>query len=433
MFQSLYKSRLRRNISWNTIGGSFGRLITPIFYLLVSRSLSPADYGYFALGLAIFYFYDTYKDLGFGDAVIAQRNSQNYTNSLISIQLLTAIVSFTLLLVILLLVMHDSVHWNLAFVILIMSVSFFVNAFTDPVIVHLRLTQDYRVLAARQIIAAFIGGASGLLLVNYGFGLYSLPFSFLISNIVSMLLILKLAGTAYEPVIVDLSPLRHTARNVVFQRLSGFLVFHADNMIINSFLGSAALGIYKVSQQLTNLIPNSTLLLANQVFFSEFSLRAKKNDYGYIEKIYTKYCLFSGATLLLFSVFIFYIFDDIIVYILGSQWSGVANIVTLLSCSLATAFMCLPNNDLSKIMGFTRVYTIFSIIRSVITLLAISFAAQFGLKITAIVWVLVAVIANITNEIIFLHLQKRVNLRGVKSWLYCINISWLAFVVFNEI
>lgn len=377
--------------------------------------------------IAIIAFQDVFKDLGFSDAIISKRLEVDQSNLLFSIQLLLACISYFLLFI--LVFVFDNMADHKQF-ILLMCLVFFTNCYVDTFILRFRYNNDYKLLSIRQLLASLISGALGLLFAYKGFGEYALLIGFMAGQFFSMLFLFGFGGKVRLQ--FDFGAffmLFKTAKHVVIQRLSGFLVGQADSLIISSQLGLDRLGIYRLSHQITNLIPYSTLALVGQVLFSEFADQAKKNSYASINKSYKIYTVICGIGLFLFSVIFVLYAEKVITTVLGDKWVEMSSLVCIISTGLATGFMCSPNSDLAKILGFESRYTAYTLIRGIISALCVLLSAAYGIKFVVIAWVAVSIFFNIINEVLFNSSQSLIKLMKYKSVLYSLNIIWAVYVM----
>jgi O-antigen/teichoic acid export membrane protein len=420
------KNSLSRNMSWNVLGGAGAKLLTPLFQIAIARILSPADYGSFAVAMAVVYLHDVFKDLGLNDAIIATYQSEQEISTLFTIQLITGVLSY-LGVVLICVFIPELMGFGSETVglLLVTTLVFLINPFIDPILTYFRIKHNYRFIAIRQFILALTSGIVGLVLAYLGFGGYSLAIGFVLGSMLSALYLFNMGGgPKIQLKIESLARLMATGKHLLAQRASGYLVSSGDTFLINAYLGAQSLGLYRMGHQIINLIPNSTFFLANQVLFSEFSSRAKLGEFDYIKKVYRRYAVLSGILLLLFSISVLLFGESIVSLFLGSKWLGIVDVLILLSAGLSTGFMSLPNIDLAKVFGFSHVYTIYGIVRGASTFLAVFVFARFGIEVAVIAWVSVNILSNLVNELIFFAYQRNISCFPIKLLLYLLNITW---------
>lgn len=428
----MIRDKLLNNILWNTLGGAGAKLIAPLFQIAIARILSPSDYGYFAVVIAIVYLYDMVKDLGFTDSIVANFRSNQQVSAQFSVQFITSTVSIALLAAI-----HQYaassqlIDPQITEMLLFTLVVIAINPIADSYTTFHRIHQNYQIIANRQLLFGLVSGCSGLLLALNGFGVYALLFGFILGHLLALVYLWYC--TRELALRLDLTGFRllfDSGKHIVVQRLSGYLVSHGDALIIAKFLGPQSLGLYRMAHQLVNILPTATFLYSNQVLFTEFAQRIRTGDFAYVESVYRKYTLLAGLGLLVFSVLVVFFSPFVIELILGPQWLSLPQYVGLLSAGLATSYMSLPNRDLARILGFTHVFTVYSIGRGVFTFCMVFVGAQWGIKEAVLGWLIAGVLANIVSEIIFHGRQSKISLVKIKVPLFAINIAWLVTLGF---
>ena len=87
------------NVSWNIIGSLSGKILGPVFQVLIARLLLPADYGVFALALAWVAVFEIIKDWGLTHAILVRRGGRAEIALQFTVQLLTALCFYIITLV----------------------------------------------------------------------------------------------------------------------------------------------------------------------------------------------------------------------------------------------------------------------------------------------------------------------------------------------
>jgi Membrane protein involved in the export of O-antigen and teichoic acid len=408
------RSVMSENIQWNVTGSMAGKLLGPILQVVIARFLMPEDYGVFALALTFVYLHGIFKDLGITESIIANPSKLDMVGVQFSLQLIIGSLSFILTLLCAPMIGALFNVKDLEVALSIMTIVFLIDPFIDPYVTHWLKTQNYFLVAVRQIVIPIISGLLGIALAVSNFGFYSLVFSYLAGQLVLALYVVYKEGI--PSFVFDLKRVKQLlvlGKHVIVQRLSGFLTHEADLFVIGSAFGSDKLGFYKMGRQLAFLVPNSVLPSVSQVLFTEFS--ANRQKHAYVEKIYYKYVTWTGVLTTFFSLACFTMAPIVVRMILGVQWEFVGHTVVLLSGSVITGFICYPNNDFAKVLGFSHKYSVFGLLRSIFSISAVAVAGLFyGFEYAFVAWVLVSYCANAINDLIFHTSQSVVPFKKVK-------------------
>jgi len=216
-------------------------------------------------------------------------------------------------------------------------------------------------------------------------------------------------------------------KEIIIQRLAGFLVLQADALIIGKEFIPHSLGLYRMGQKLVNLLPTAFVYQIQQVVFTD--LAQSPNNKEYVNRRYYQFVFITGLILVLYILCFYYLVPIVVPIILGPQWDALIPVSKVFSVSIVTAYICSLNNEVSKILGFARIYTYYTTVRSIITIIGILIAANYSLKHVIITWVGIGMISNVINEVIFYSYQKVVRLSPIKVFLYLSVWCWAIFTI----
>lgn len=421
-------TRFGRNVVWNVFGNTGGKVVGPLLQLLIARFLVPEDYGAFAIVMAWLAMFEIVKDGGLTQAIIVRQEGSNAVYVQFTAQLAIAAIFYlgTLLTTPLAVRLFDSPQ--LAYVFPLAGLVAFVTAVADPIITECLTAQHYRRIALRQLLVPLASGTLGLFLAYQGLGVYALVFGLLFGNLLGAA-VLYIGRKARLRVLRDwvlLRDLLRVGKHIVLQRFFGFLVGHADSFIVGSVLGSQSLGLYRVAHLLAYLVPGATITQAQQVVFTELSAD------GNPTKIRQRYEFFTnagGALLLLYSVAVYLAAPVVVPLVLGRHWEQMVPLIQILAVVVVPGFLTPLNMDLAKILGFVRVYTHFSAVRSFATIMALVWAAHHSVLHVVMAWVAVGLLATLLNDVIFYLKQDVVRPTKGKVFVTAACWAWAGYVV----
>lgn len=419
--------RFVRNVGWNVLGNLGGRLLAPLLQVLIARLLLPGDYGAFAIALAWIGALEVFKDWGLTQAILV-RGGKPEIGIQFTLQLATAVAYCAATLAIAPAAARLFGLPELAAVLPLVSLVALIDAVTDPVMTDCLMAQRYRALGLRQIALPLASGLVGLVLAYQGFGVYALVTGLLAGQAAGAVCVITAARAPFRPTF-DWSRARHLlafSRHIVLQRLFGFLVGHADSLIVGKALGSQALGLYRMGNLLAFLLPSASVPHVQQVTFTEL---LQDRDAGHIRRRYNAFANLAGLGLLLYSVALYAAAPIAVPMLLGEQWRAAVPLMQVFAAVVITGFITPMNIDLAKILGFIGIYTYFGAARAMATVIAVAWAAQYSVVHAVIAWVVVGFISNLANEAIFYTRQDVVRLTGGKMALTAATWAWAAFVI----
>jgi O-antigen/teichoic acid export membrane protein len=421
-------SRFARNVGWNILSNTGGRLLGPVFQILIARIILPGDFGVFAIGVAWLAVFDIGKDWGLSQAIVVRRGGSAEIALQFTVQLITAFAFYALTLAATPVAAHLFGLPSLEVVLPLMGLIAFISAVADPIITDCLMAQHYRRLAIRQMVMPVVTGVVGLVLAYLEYGVYSLVIGLLVGHAAGAFSLVAGGRTGLRMsldlgLVRDLMPV---GKHIVFQRLFGYLVAHADSLIVGKALGPQALGLYRIGNLVAFLIPTAVVTQAQQVVFTELSARSGPEN---IRRHYNLFADIAGVMLMFYSVAVYLAAPLLVPAVLGEQWQPSVPFIQIFATVVVTGFTTPLNADLAKILGFIRIYTYLAAVRSVATVIALLWAAQYSTMHVVITWVAVGFVSGFMNEVVFYAKQDVVRLTFNKAALTVASWIWAAFAI----
>ena len=417
-----------RNIAWNITGNLGGKLINPLFQVLIARLLVPEDFGAYSIALAWLAIFEIGKDWGLTQAIVVRRGGTPEIALQFTIQLTTAIAFYSATLALTPLAIAWFSLPSLKIALPLVGLVAFVSAVADPIVTRCFIAQRYRMLAIRQTVMPLGAGAVGLLLAHWGYGMYALIIGLLVGHVAGALALLagERAGIRFNLDAKLTANLMPVAKHVVLQRLFGYLVTHADSFIVGRALGPQALGLYRMGNLLAFLVPTATAPQAQQVVFTELSALRDKD---HMRIHYARFVNTAGTLLLGYAFLVYATAPTLVPAILGEQWRTCVPILQVFAAVVSVGFVTPLNVDISKILGFVGSYTYFAAARAVVTVTALIWAAQFSTMHVVTTWVVVGLASSFVNDVVFYCKQNIIRVTAAKLALTLAGWSWAAYVI----
>lgn len=422
-----------KNVSWNVCANISSKLIGPLMGILVARILVPEDYGVFAVATAIYALAYIVKDCGVSSAIISISEEYDNTRVHFTIQFFISLICYLTLWLMGPLLSDYFNQEKLAVILLIMGLNLFVTSVEDPLITRHQKNNEYKTLFIRQMIPAIVGGSTALVLAYIGLGVYSLAVAPLAGSFFSAIFLLYTNKwlPLFEFNAKQKKKLINHGKHVMSQGVSGFIAQQLDSLILSKNLGLQPTGIYKMSMNLSLLLPNAVLMQYQQVLFT-YSAK-EKNNHAYLSHRYNQFINVSFALNTVYFICAYFLTPVVVPLVLGAKWIDIIEPVQLISLSVVSAYLVNPNGQFSQIMGFNHVYSYYSIIRSLVTAICVFVGSMYSLKIAIVTWVGVALISNFINFCLFKNYQnkivisKSIYLKFIFVWILYVFItySWL--------
>ncbi len=300
----------------------FGFLVNFTVSVILSRILTPSEFGTIAIAVSASTFLIILTELGVATSIVQIKAlTQNYLNSLHSVMLIVGVLIGTALAFFskkIGLFFNDN---ELTSVLLIFSL--YTVFFSTQVVPKATLNRNLEFLKIGyiSITSHFFSAIVAIIMALNGFGVYSLAAKYLIDALFASLLF-NFFSKCRITFTIDFKAVSIIYRYTSNQFLFNFVNFfgrNSDNILIGKFLGSSKLGLYDRAYQLMH-IPN---LLSTQVFNTVLHPILSKRSNN-IDDIYINYFkIFYIISVFGFpiSVLMFSTSHELITLIYGSQWS----------------------------------------------------------------------------------------------------------------
>lgn len=417
------------NQGWNIGGALLSRAIEPLFLVLLARALGPETFGVYALVVAVRAFYSVIKDLGLSVAIIVDQSGDDHRDLQMGVQLVTALGGSGLLLFAAPYIADWMNERLLAEVLPWLCLTFFLSAIEDPIVTHLRKRNAYRLLFWRRALPTAGFGVTSVLLAFQGLGVMSLIWGHIVGQALNVIYLRGSAGRFPTPV-VEVRRLRRLlplGGHVTAQSVLGYLSLQADALITGRLLGSSALGVYRMAQQLAHIIPMSVLGYVQEVLVTDAAAGA--NRPGYLQLRYDQFLRLVPLSIL-FALILYVAAPSLIPWLLGEQWTLLVEPLQLVALTLISSHLVAANNELGRIIGIAPLYTTFSLFRTIATLVAVWAGAMISLDALVVAWVGVTIASNYANGLLFQFSQSQVKVPG---WLHLVFAGLLVVFVLETL
>jgi len=240
-------SKIRTGVAWSGAAQVGAQAASLVIAVILTRLLSPLDFGLVAMVVVFTGFASVFTDMGFGAALVQKLDlTQHHKNAVFWISVAVGAL--------LTLIFAAAAPYIASFygvpalqpITLAISIIFFINAFATVKLALLQKAMDFRTLAAAQLTATVLSGLVAIYLAFSGFGVWSIVAMYVASAAVNVAVLWII--TPWRPdfslrwdAVQDLSKF---SRNFVGFSAFNYWARNGDNLLIGRFVGSAALGIY---------------------------------------------------------------------------------------------------------------------------------------------------------------------------------------------
>lgn len=412
-----------KNIIWDLVGKFGIQIVSFLLSIILTRLLSPTEYGIMGMVMVIVGFAHIFLDLGFYRAII-QRPEVSPT------QYSTIFYVNTGMAVLLALACFFGAGPLARFygqplitpIFQVASISFLINGLNLIPGAMLYKKMRFKVNSIQSLASAVISGVIGVLMAYNGFGVWSLLAQSLLGSFI--LLVLNWLYVGWWPTwqfsIAAIRPMWAYGSRMFASGVLDTLYTRLDTFIIAKIFNPATLGFYARAQGMDNMVRQFS---AGSIVGSLFPYIAKhQDDRPLVKQIYERYLhivLFISVGI---SGALFLVAKDLFTFLFTARWIYAAELFQILALMgfafPASSLMCTVISSLGNSKAFFRL----EVIKKVLILPVYVFGFFWGLKgfiALMCVAVYVAVIINtfyVSKEISSSALSQ---IKAIGTYLVC--------------
>jgi O-antigen/teichoic acid export membrane protein len=381
-------TKVSSGLLWSAVRSWGSRLSSLAVFLVLSRLLTPYEFGLFAAATVIFLFFELFVDQGMSDALI-QTNELNHDliNAVFWLNIGFSLVVFLIVYLSAPYLAQQMKMPDLSQIIRIGALSILINATALCQQALYRREFKYKMLAIRGLIAALISGIFGCAFAFYGFGTYSLLIQFLILCTINAAYVWRFP--VWRPTLnLNIKPafkLLGFSINVFLTKLLDFVSQKSIDIFIGFALGAVSLGFYSVGARLYLILMQMLSSVVLDVALSGFSRLSSQLDK--LGEAYITALKISCAIAFPLFIFLSATASLIIPIMFGSKWAESAHVFSALSLLGAVQVLQFYNGSCLNALGksnLTLVTVLFKILFAFISLVLFS---KSGLDILIIAFV----------------------------------------------
>lgn len=395
-----------QSVGWSGLSGMTSNGLELFKYVVLARILEPAEFGLLAMTMVIVGIGRIFADGGTSNAVI---HYQTQTHRQLSTLYWVNIMAGSLL-----------------YLVLFITAPIFAAFFGEPEVtrilqhgglilplyaagalydVILRKSLSFRLIGISETIAALLGFSTAIILALYGYGVYALIWSYIVTAACLTILYIAFGIQKWKPSMQfhfhETLPYLKFGFYQMGERALNVYGSRVDQLIIGRFFGPEVLGAYLLAYQII-LFPLLRLSpLLNRVAFPVFSIR--KNDdallrNGYLKltngviAIYTPFFIVAGLTA-----------PWLVPLLFGSGWELVAQLIPFFVIIGIIRMIGNQSGNIVLSKGRARLIFIWNLIVAVMNTAVIFIGAQFSIFVLLVLYTGISIVYFITGQWLLVH------------------------------
>lgn len=387
--EKTYKATIIKGLSWSTLSKLSRQAIQLIFIFILSRILSPAEYGIMAMITAFSMLAEIVRDMGTGSAIIhSNREENDLYNTAFCFNIVIGIFVFLVFYFTAPLIASFFRQDKLVSFVRVFSVIYLIGSLNIVQEAILQKKLEFKRLFFIDVISVTVSGIVALILALNNFGVWSLVTQQIVMIAVGTIILW--ITSSWKPKLrfkwaylkeIKIYSMTLFANNVVY-----FFGRETDKFLIGKYMGAQALGIYHRAYMLMLLPVNQINLVISRVMFPVFS--SMKNDTESMRKIYLK-----SVGMIAFFTFpmmflMFVLAEPLILIVLGKKWIQVAGFLQIFIIYSVIESVGVTTAWIYKSLGHTKVMLQWAVFGAAVIVISAVIGMQWGARGIAISYVI---------------------------------------------
>lgn len=379
------QERASRALVWTVVEKWGGRLISLGVLLVLTRLVTPSEFGTIAIALAVIAFANVLVDSGFARALVQRSTIRKVDESTVFwIAFTTATLVYSAIFWVAP-ALEDSYHMDgLTNVLRVLGATVILGSVASVPAALLERNFAFKQLSVRVLIANIASAAIAVPLALSGAGVWALVAQYLTAQAFSTVTLLFAArwrphATFSWQSARELLPFGVSVLGV---KLLDTLQAQADKVVVGALLGAESLGVYFVAQRVLLVISDLFTAVVGRITLTTFS-RAQ-SDLSRVNRGYLRMTFLSGLVGIPPFLILGLTAETVFPLLAGDSWADSAQIVQVLCVSFALTAVIYFDKDVLLAVGKPLRALRLGLFENVASLAALAVAAPFGVVAVAL-------------------------------------------------
>lgn len=349
------KKEFTSGVFYTSLAKYSGIVISLIITSVLSRLLTPEDFGIVAIATVIISFFNILGDIGIGPAVIQNRNlSKSDLNHIYSLTILVGIALAAVFCVLSFAISSFYDDKELRPVCQWLSLSIF---FTCANIVPLNLqykSKNFRRIAIITLIVQIVSGICAIIYAFAGGGVYALVLSSLASSGI-LAMIYNYIARLHFSIYIDKSSIEKIFSFSMYQMMFNIINYFSrnlDKLLVGKYIGLSPLGYYEKSYRMMMLPLQNITFVITPVMLPVFA--GIQDDRQLLVEKYNKVLSILSYISFPLSVVLFFCGKELILIVFGNQWMPAVLPFKILAFSVATQILTSTAGSIYQAVSATK-------------------------------------------------------------------------------
>jgi PST family polysaccharide transporter len=369
-----------RGVFWSAAGNWGYQLSTLLLFVVLSRLLSPVDFGTVALATVFTTFTKVLAEQGLADAIIQrpevdkrQLDTAFWTNLGVAVVLMVALMGTAPLIG----QMFDNP--GLSPVLIWLSITLPISSLQTVQRAILTKRMAFASLTLRSMVASVIGGVAGIVAALLGMGVWSLVIQDVTGAVVNSITIWAVSGwrPGFSFSYAYFKSLSAYGVHVLGFKILQFFTRRSDDLLVGYYLGPVALGLYTVAYRLLRIMVNITTNVIGAVAFPVFARIQEQREK--VERAYHKAMGLTSFVAFPAFVGVMVIAPELVPLLFGNKWLSAVPVMQILAVvGLLEAVLFAPG-VVMKALGKPSWRLAIAVLTTVVTVIGFLVVVRLGI------------------------------------------------------
>lgn len=353
--------------------------------IVLARILAPEDFGVISIVSILFFYSNTFTDFGLSNAIVQRKSIElEHYGTVFAFNLFVSCVLFILFQ----LIAGDvAKYYEVAVlepVLRVFSCVFIISSFMTVPIAYLRRQVQFKAIAIIEAIRVIFSVVVILWLAYAGYGVWSMVFGMLSSQILGVILLLIVSERKLV-LSCSVNALKDLFNFSMWSFLNLQLVLISENiekLILGKVLNVQLLGYFDKGAAMAKMPYDQIGAKVSSISFSTFSrIKDDKQQLSYyFERIYTV------VALICFPVYfgLHAISEEFTLVLLGEKWAAMIPVLSLMSIAFLLYSMCSLYASFNMAVGYIKTMVTGRAIITVGFIIALVMIAEQGIEAVAL-------------------------------------------------
>jgi O-antigen/teichoic acid export membrane protein len=320
MLMSLAR-KTTKGLFWVALSTVLIKVINFIITVILARLLDPEHFGLVSIGLVVVNFFEIFRDLGIGAALIYKKDDVDKAANTAFFLFPVAAAGFYVISYFIAPLAADFFNEpQVEAIIRALSFIFVIWSFGTLPSILLDKNLDFKKKVIPQIIPKIGYGIASVSLALSGFGVWSLVYGRLLFEVMSVLSIWPVVKwrPSFKFDRTTAIELISYGKQVVGANILVFLISIVDVTVIGRMLGADDLGYYSIAMGISGLLTTQVASLMKTVMFPIYS--TIQDDLNNLKKAFIQTLIYVSLISIPASIGTFIIASDFVKVVYGSKW-----------------------------------------------------------------------------------------------------------------